>query len=181
MVRRLAVCTVALAALASAVPARADSSLTIEALGGLQSLRRPQVSQAGAAEFVRDGTGVIGATALARLEGFGLGVGVDKTLNSGGPEPWAGFVMAGFLIDPLPSLRLEALGELGRRGASTFGDIFSSDKGQTFVGLRPGVSFRLLPSPIRIGVTGIVRWPTSGSELGNPDFGLVGRVGFEFG
>lgn len=181
MARRLAVCTVALVALTVAVPARADSSLTIEALGGIQSFRRPQISQTGVANFVRDATGLVGGTALARLEGFGLGVGVDKTLNSGGPEPWAGWVMAGFLIDPLPSFRIEALGELGRRGGTSFGDMFSSDKGSTFVGLRPGVSFRLLPSPIRIGVSGVVRWPTSNGEFGNPDFGLVGRLGIELG
>ncbi|BDG10485.1 hypothetical protein [Anaeromyxobacter paludicola] len=181
MIRRLAIFAAAFAAITAAAPARAGSSLTIEGFGGIQSFRRPAASQTGVSDFVRDASGMVGGSALARLEGFGLGVGVDKTLNSGGPEPWAGFIMAGFLVDPLPSLRLELLGEVGRWGNSSFGDIFSSDKGQMFLGVRPGVSFRLWPSPIRIGITGIVRWPTSGGEFGNPDYGAVGRVGFELG
>lgn len=179
MVRRLAICTFAFAALAAAAPARADSSLTVEALGGFQSYRHP-ATQAGAADFVRDATGLLGGTALARLDGFGFGVGVDKTFNSGGPEPWAGWIMAGALIDPLPSLRVEILGELGRRGGGSFDDIFRSGA-STFIGFRPGVSFRLLPSPIRVGISGFSRWPTSNGEFGNPDLGLVGRVGIEFG
>ncbi|MGZ6576592.1 MAG: hypothetical protein ACXVHJ_37115, partial [Solirubrobacteraceae bacterium] len=48
------------------------------------------------------------------------------------------------------------LGETGRC-AIDFGDMCGS-AGGTFLSLRRGVTFRLLPSPIHIGVTGLVRW-----------------------
>ena len=63
----------------------------------------------------------------------------------------------------------------GRGGA--FDDLFR-DRGQTFVGFRPGVSFRFAPTPLVLGVSGIARWPTSGGDFGSPDYGIVGRVGF---
>jgi hypothetical protein len=85
--------------------------------------------------------------------------------------------MGGFLFDLPLSLRIEALGEIGRR-ARDFGNLFDSG-GVTFLGLRPGVSMRLPALPLRLGVTGLVRWPTSNGDIRSPDFGIVGRVGFE--
>jgi hypothetical protein len=86
--------------------------------------------------------------------------------------------MLGLVFDLLPSLRLEALGEIGRLGAD-FGDMFGS-AGSTFVGLRPGLSFRLLPTPLRFGVGGLIRWPTSGGDFGSPTYAIVAKVGVEF-
>jgi hypothetical protein len=154
------------------------SSVTIEGFGGWQNLNinAPATSIAGAVNG-SEGTAIVGGDLLFKAGLFGIGVALDKTV-SGTVKPWDGSIMAGLVFDLLPSFRIEGLGEVGRRGRD-FGDMFNSS-GQTFLGLRPGVSFRLLPSPIRFGATGLVRWPTSGGSFGSPDYGILGRVGFEF-
>lgn len=164
-----------LAALVMAPAARADMSLGVEAFGGWQNLHLSTQSVANAAGGT-EGTAILGGDALLNLGGLGAGVALDKTVSGAG-QPWAGSIMAGFLYDFPLGLRLEALGEIGRRGRD-FGDVFGSS-GATFLGLRPGVSFRIPVSPLRLGVTGLVRWPTSNSDIGSPDFGIVGRIGFE--
>ncbi len=163
--------------LAAAPAARADSdvSLGVEVLGGWQNLQ-PSTGSVGNAISGREGTGIIGGDVLARLGGLGLGIAADKTV-SGSAQPWAGSLLAGFLFDLPFSIRVDALGEAGRR-AGEFGDLFRSS-GVTFLGVRPGVSFHLGPSPVRLGVTGLVRWPTSGGRFDSPDYGFLGRVGFE--
>jgi hypothetical protein len=167
---------VTLCAIAASPAARARTSLTLEGFGGWQHLELHNPAQQVAnAINGSEGTGIVGGDALVDLSGLGLGVAVDKTV-SGSSQPWAGSLMAGFLADLLP-IRLELLGEVGRR-ARDFGDIFASN-GSTFVGVRPGVSFRLAELPIRLGVTGLVRWPTSNGSVGSPDYGIVGKVGFE--
>ncbi len=135
----------------------------------------PSTTSVGNAIGGREGTAIVGGDVLAGLGGLGLGLAVDKTV-SGSARPWAGSVMAGLLIDLPLSLRIDALGEIGRR-AHDFDDLLHSS-GATFVGLRPGVSFQLGSSPVRLGVTGLARWPTSGGSIGSPDYGIVGRVGF---
>ncbi len=170
---RGAALVLALGILVSAQAARADS-LDIEAIGGWQNLQ-PSSTSVGNAIAGREGTSIVGGDVLLHLGGLGLGVGADKTM-SGSARPWAGSLMAGLLVDLPLSLRVDALGEIGRR-APGFDDLLHSS-GATFLGLRPGVSFRLGQSPVRLGLTGLVRWPTSGS-FGSPDYGIVGRVGFE--
>ncbi len=157
-----------------AAPAARAQSINLEATGGWQNLQ-PSTTSVGNAIGGREGTTLFGGDILARLGGLGVGVAVDKTV-SGTAQPWAGSVMAGFLIDLPLSLRIDALGEIGRR-AQDFGDLFHSS-GATFLGLRPGVSFRLGSSPVRLGVTGLARWPTSGGS-GSPDYAMVGRLGLE--
>ncbi len=161
---------------AVATPAAAHAaSLTVEGYGGWQHLQLSRQS-VGSAIGGSEGTGLFGGDLLLDLGGLGLGVALDKTV-SGDAQPWAGSIMAGFLPELL-GVRLELLGEMGRR-ARDFGDIFDSP-GATFLGLRPGVSFRLAASPLRIGVGGLVRWPTSNGEFGSPDYSILGRIGFEF-
>ena len=162
--------------LASAPNARADASITVEGFAGWQHLElRNPAQQVANAINGSEGTAILGGDLLLDLSGLGLGLAVDKTA-SGSAQPWAGSIVAGFLPDLL-LFRLELLGEIGRR-AGDFGDLFAS-KGATFVGLRPGLSFRLAALPVRLGVNGLVRWPTSHGEFGSPDFGLVGKIGFE--
>lgn len=175
MPHRIARIVAAAAVLTAAQAARANYSLNVEGFGGWENLRLDRGS-VGNAVSGREGTGIFGGDVLLDLGGLGLGALVDK--RTSGADLWSGSILAGFLIDLLPSFRIEALGEFGRRGAD-FGDIFNSN-GFTFVGVRPGVSFRLVPSPLRIGVTGIVRWPTSNGDFGSPDYGVVGKVGVEF-
>ncbi len=166
----------ALIALGLAPAAHAAPSLTVEGLAGWQHLELHEpAQQVASAVNGSEGTAILGGDLLLDLEGLGLGVAVDKTV-SGSAEPWAGSLVAGFLPDIL-LFRLELLGEIGRR-AGDFGDLFGS-RGSTFVGLRPGLSFRLAALPVRLGVNGLVRWPTSNGDIGSPDFGLVGKVGFE--
>lgn len=175
---RLAALLIGFSCFVAAPSARADltgSSITIEALGGWQNLQLSRGSLGGAVAGSA-GTAIFGGDVLAKMGLFGLGLSLDKAV-SGDVRPWDGSIMAGILIDLLPSLRLEALGEIGRRGID-FGDMFGS-AGGTFLGLRPGVSFRLLPFPIRIGASGLVRWPTSGGDIGSPDYGIIARAGFE--
>lgn len=177
MPHRIARIAVATVVLATATAARANYSLNLEGFGGWQDLRLSTQS-VGNAVGGREGTAIVGGDLLLDLSGLGLGVLVDKTVSGSFGQPWAGSILAGFLLDLLPSFRIEALGEIGRRGRD-FGDIFNSNGG-TFVGVRPGVSFRLAAMPVRLGVTGIVRWPTSNGDFGSPDYGIVGKVGLEF-
>jgi hypothetical protein len=173
---RAGLAILALCAVAVAPSARADSvGLTVEGFGGWQHLR-PSASGVGSAIGGSEGTAIVGGDALVRLGGLGLGLAADKTVT-GSAQPWAGSAVAGLLLDLPLGLRVDALGEIGRR-ATRFGDLFRSG-GATFVGLRPGVGFQLGPSPVRLGVTGLVRWPTSGGSFGSPDYGIVGRVGLD--
>jgi len=165
----------ALAALTVAPAARADISLGAEAFGAWQNVHLSNQS-VGNAVSGTEGTAILGGDVLLDLAGLGVGVAIDKTV-SGTAQPWAGSIMAGFLYGFPLGLRLEALGEIGRRGRD-FGDVFDSS-GATFVGLRPGISVRIPVSPIRLGVTALFRWPTSNGDIGSPDFGIVGRIGFE--
>jgi hypothetical protein len=183
MSKRIPAMLLAVTAVLAAPSARAadvtGSSFTIEGYGGWRSLNVNN-GVSGAASSTSESNAVIGGDLLFKGGLFGIGLALDKGL-SGSVEPWHGSVLLGLVFDLLPSLRLEALGEIGRRGAE-FGDMFNSN-GQTFVGLRPGVSFRLLPSPVRLGVAVPVRWITSGtstSDFSSPDWGIIGKIGFEF-
>ena len=157
------------AALATApTVARAEPwTASLEAFGGWQNL---QLSTASVSNAVKgdEGTAIVGADFLAGAGLFGIGALVDKTVT-GTNQPWAGSVMAGILV-PLTAVRLEVMGELGQR-AGDFGDLFGN--GQTFVGVRPGISFRA--GNLILGVSGVGRWNTSG---GSADYGIVGRIGF---
>ena len=175
MTRRLATFVVAAACLAVPAAARAQSVL-LEGFGGFQGLQPNWGSVMNAAHGT-EGTGIVGGDVLLQWAGLGLGVSLDKTVSGSYGSPWAGSLMGGLTV-PVTILRLEVLGELGRR-ATTFGDMFGSN-GATFVGVRPGVRLRLVPTSLNIGVWGLIRWPTSGGDFGSPDWGLVGRVGFEF-
>ena len=191
MSSRVSAALVALACVTVASAARADltgSSVNVEAYGGWQNLNvnNPAASTANAVNGT-EGTGLVGGDLLFKAGLFGIGVALDKVISGGnGAQPWHGSILAGLLLDVLPSFRIEGLGEVGRSsgnlttGSSDFGDMFNS-AGQTFLGIRPGVSFRLVPAPIRFGVSGLVRWPTSGpgASFGSPDYGIVGRVGIE--
>jgi hypothetical protein len=162
----------ALVAALAAAPAVARAepwTASLEAFGGWQNLQLSTAS-VGNALNGDEGTAIVGGDFLAGTGLLGIGALIDKTV-SGTAQPWAGSVMLGVLV-PLTAVRLEVMGELGQR-ARDFGDIFGN--GETFVGVRPGISFRFAPTPIIIGVSGVGRWNTSG---GSGDYGIVGRIGF---
>jgi hypothetical protein len=170
-----------LAALTAAPDAQAQlgTSFTVEGFGGYQNLRPSGDSITNAARG-NEGTGILGADVLAGIGGFGVGAVVDKVVSGNNGKPWAGALMAGILV-PLTVVRLELLGELGRRSglSGDLDELFKSG-GRTFVGVRPGVSFRLAPTAIVLGVSGDVRWDTTGGDVGSPDYAIVARVGFGF-
>jgi hypothetical protein len=163
--------TLAAAALVAAAAPASAQSFSVEGFGGYQNLRLSSTS-VGNAVSGDEGTAIVGGNVLAGLGPLGVGLVVDRTARSNGP--WAGAILGGLLV-PLSVVRLEVLGELGRRGVD-FGDIFNSNS-QTFVGFRPGVSFRIPQTPLIIGASGIARWNTSNGDFGKPDYGIVGRVG----
>ena len=138
-------------------------------------MNAPASSLAGAVNG-SEGTAIVGGDLLFKATLFGLGVALDKTV-SGSVQPWAGSMMAGLVFNVLPSLRLEALGEVAAEEGTSA--TCSARRAQTFLGVRPGISFRLLPSPIRFGVSALLRWPSSGGDIGSPDYRFVGRVGIE--
>ncbi len=184
MSRKLSALLVVITGLAAAPVARADNSVIIEGYGGWHDVQvsAAQTTTGGSTSASASGGGnaLVGGDLMLRLGIFGVGVAVDKTLG-GSVKPWSGAVDLGFIFEPLPSIAIQALGEVGRySGTSSFGDIFS-DNGHTFLGVRPGIAFKLVPSPIRIGVAVPIRWLTSGSSFGSPDWGFVGTLGFEFG
>jgi hypothetical protein len=160
--------SLAAAALAAASAAHAQS-VSIEAFGGWQNLR--VVSDLA---LVNEDTGIVGGDVLGVAGPLALGLLVDRTVRSGGP--WVGAFIGGFVV-PVWGVRIEALGEGGRRAAA-FGDLFGS-AGVTFAGFRPGVTFRVPGTPIFVGASGFARWPVSvgGRDLNKPDYGLVGRCG----
>jgi hypothetical protein len=174
MSNRIALSLVVLVFLAVAPAARADLSLNVDGFAGWQNLQLSRQSL-GNAVGGSEGTAIVGGDVLLDLGGLGVGVALDKTV-SGTAQPWAGSLLGGFLFD-FPLVRIEALGEIGRRGRD-FGNLFDSD-GAMFLGLRPGVSIRVPASPFRLGINGLVRWPTSNGDIGSPDFGIVGKIGFE--
>jgi hypothetical protein len=177
MSRHLSALLIIISGLAAAPTTRADNSVIVEGFGGWHDVQVKESTAGGTTSASGGGNAVVGGDLMFRFGWVGIGVVVDKTLG-GSVKPWSGAVDLGFLIDPLPSLRLEALGEVGRYGPD-FGDIFGS-AGGTFLGVRPGVSFRLVPAPIRVGVAVPIRWLTSGGDFGSPDWGFVGKIGFEF-
>jgi hypothetical protein len=174
MLNRIVVSLLVLVFLAVAPAARGDLSLNVEGFAGSQNLQ-PSRQSLGNAVGGREGTAIMGAGALLDLGGLAVGVALDNTV-SGTAQPWAGSLTGGFLFD-FPLVRIEALGEVGRRGRD-FGNLFDSG-GALFLGLRPGASIRVAASPFRLGLNGLVRWPTSNGDIGSPDFGIVGKIGFE--
>jgi hypothetical protein len=107
---------------------------------------------------------IAGGTVLLDLGGFELGAIVDQTFGDG-PQQLAVGALAGFRLGD--KLRLDLLGEAG---GHRFGDITedsavltesSRDEWLFYVGLRPGLAYRidLLPGVgLLVGVWGFVRW-----------------------
>jgi len=162
----------AVALAGAAVPAAAQS-FSGEAFGGYQNLRLSLDNTGNATSGNNQGTGIVGGDVLLAFGPIGAGLLVDKTV-SGSLQPWAGAILAGFLF-PVSVVRIEVLGELGRRGLD-FTDIFRLE-GRTFVGFRPGVTVRIPATPLFVGASGLVRWDTTNGDFGKPDYGVVGRLG----
>jgi hypothetical protein len=146
---------------------------------------------------------IAGATLLLNLGALELGAVADKTFGDGVTQSALGALLGLRLGD---KLRLDLLGEAG---GHRFGDITedpsivtasSTDEWLFYVGLRPGLAYRLDLVPglgILVGIWGYVRWDVtdksvpvtvSGTtgvapgdvELGGTTIGATLRAGIEF-
>jgi hypothetical protein len=209
MVTRLASLLCASALLVPAA-ARADVGFSVE---GFYGLARPSSADFSAAvsgaaddpDLVDSSLNMAGGNLLLRFGVFEVGAIADVSWKSGSASQTAFGALVGFGGDVGRSLRLDLLGEVGGHRYGNFTenpDIVtagSSDEWFAYVGLRPGIAWRLPmgDSAVLVGLWGFARWDlttsdvavTVGSagdaepgsvELGGTTIGVVARVGFEF-
>jgi hypothetical protein len=168
---------VAVACTAAAAPVLANVSLGVEATIGAQRLGLQRVPPAGGS---RAAMGDLGTTLLLRAGPLGLGVAAEGSFASGSLERYDASLLGGLVLDLLPVLRLELLGEIGAadlRGGGDLGRALAGD-GERFHGVRPGLSAKLPFFPLRLGVWGLARWGMPGTSSA-PALGLLARVGIE--
>jgi hypothetical protein len=160
---------VVLALAAAPLVAPAEVSLGVEV-----TLAAPQlgVDQLPGSERPLVATGDVGGAALLRLGPIGLGVAAERTLGSDSARLATKSAMGGFVLDLLPFMRLELLGELGAATLSGTGE-------ERFYGARPGLSLKLPAFPLRVGLWGLARWGLPGAKPGEPSFGILARAGLE--
>jgi hypothetical protein len=197
-----------LAAVALLAPATADAGkFSIEALYGVSWPPAADfdsaVSGVDSADLSENTSQIVGGTALVNFGGFELGAILDATTADKGPDQTAIGALAGFRLGS-NKLRLDLLGEIG---GQRYGNAFENsdvvtgstkDQWLMYVGLRPGVAYRV-GSPdslgILVGVWGFARWDvtdgnvpvTAGSDpsqgevsLGGTTIGATLRAGIEF-
>jgi hypothetical protein len=194
---------VALAVLLS--PHAVHAGIAIEGLYGVARPPEANVNISGAVQDLSESSlQIAGATLLLNLGAFELGAVADKTFGDGVTQSALGALVGLRLGD---KLRLDLLGEAG---GHRFGDFTedpsivtasSTDEWLFYVGLRPGLAYRLDLVPglgILIGVWGYVRWDVtdknvpvtvggpggvaqaSDVELGGTTIGATLRAGIEF-
>jgi hypothetical protein len=146
---------------------------------------------------------IAGATLLLNLGALELGAIIDKTFGDGVTQTALGGLVGLHLGD---KLRLDLLGEAG---GHRFGDVTddpsvvtgsSADEWLFYVGLRPGLAYRIDLSPgvgFLVGIWGFVRWDVTDKtvpvtvrgatglapgdvELGGTSIGATLRAGIEF-
>jgi hypothetical protein len=149
-----------------------------------------------------DTSQIVGGTVLLRFGILDIGAIVDTTISDRGPDQTAIGALAGIRLGD--KLRLDLLGEIG---GQHYGNVFEDSDvvtGSTkeqwlmYVGLRPGVAYRLGSEGMGlvVGVWGFVRWdltdktvpvnagsgvPSAGDvDLGGTTIGATARVGIEF-
>jgi hypothetical protein len=181
------------------------------AIEGLYGIARPpeanfKASVSGAAndeDLSESSLQIAGATVLLDLGALELGAIIDKTFGDGVTQTAIGGLFGLRLGD---KLRLDLLGEAGGHRFGDFSDDpsvvteSSADEWLFYVGLRPGVAYRMDLAPgfgILLGVWGFARWDVtdksvpvtvSGAtgvapgevELGGTSIGVTLRAGIEF-
>lgn len=167
MRRFLVVALLALLALAP-LAARGEITLGLEAT---LSAPRLGVRQVPGSTEPLTAAGDIGGGALLRLGFLGLGAALDRNVGSAGARLSTRSAMGGLVLDVLPFVRLELLGELGN--ADGPGGL------SRFRGARPGLSLRVPAFPLRVGVWGLARWGLPGEPAGRPAYGALFRAGIE--
>jgi hypothetical protein len=170
----------ALACLALPGPAL-GASLTLDAYFGAQNIGNLGVDTARSAS-----PNALGGSALLAIEGFAVGLGIEQGTRSlaFSPSALTVYALAGFVADALSAVRLELLGEIGKRDLQSLDEISLRNLNvapgrETYIGLRPGISTRVPLFPFRLGVSGVARWGLAGGQPGSPTYGLVARMGVE--
>jgi hypothetical protein len=161
---------IVLAALLTLAPlaARAEVSLGLEATLAAPHLGIQRMPVSG---HPLTATGDFGGDALLRLWFVGLGAAVDRNAGEEGRRFVSRSALGGFILEPLPFLRVELLGELGNADAGA-GPV-------RFKGARHGLSLRVPKFPLRVGVWGLARWGLPDHAPGRPAYGLLFRAGIE--
>jgi hypothetical protein len=196
-----------------AIPQGARAAVSIEGFYGLSRPPSADFSQAvsGAAnnpDLIASSLNIAGGDLIFHLGLFELGAIVDTSWKSGSASQTAIGGLIGVGGDMGGWLRLEALGEVGGQRYGNFANnpnIVTSSSSQewfTYVGLRPGVAWRVATGEsgdtgIILGLWGFARWDLTTStvpvtvgnvgstapgsvKLGGTTIGAELRLGFEF-
>lgn len=172
MTLRTGLLVVALALLAPTAAGAID--LQVE---GFYGLARPPttsfdaaVSGGGSASDLFDSSAQFaGGDVLLNLDGFELGAIVDATFGPDTASQTAVGALAGFALSVGPA-KVDLLGEAGGHRYGNFAknpDVVtasSTSEWLAYVGLRPGVSFKL-GGPLSLGVWGFVRWDVTSQDV----------------
>ena len=191
---------------ATLLPRAASALVSVEVLYGIA--RPPSADFRSAVSGAQDDPHLFksslqlaGGSVLLHLDSLELGAIVDTSFRSGSASQTALGALVGYRLD-LGPLRVEALGELGGHRYGNFLEnpdvVTASSKSEwlAYVGLRPGISFRVSPH-VLMGLWGFARWDvqdkdvpvtigdasgtTPGSiKLGGASIGAAARLGFEF-
>lgn len=197
--------TMWLAVAAALIAPTAASALDLQ-VEGFYGLERPPTTSFSAAtsgvgsasDLFKTSLQLAGGDVLLNLNGLELGAIADVTFGNNTASQTAIGALAGAAIAVGPA-KLDLLAEVGGHRYGNFvsnPDIVtasSSSQWLAYVGLRPGVSFKL-GGPLSLGVWGFVRWDvqsqnvpvtvgsasSSGSyKLGGTTVGATVRLGFD--
>jgi hypothetical protein len=173
---RRATTAVLMAVAALSMPHAASADIAIEGLYGLvrppAADFRAAVAGAAADDDLSDSSlQIAGGTVLLGLGGLELGAVIDQTFGDGVTQTALGGLVGLRLGD---ELRLDLLGEAG---GHRFGDVAddpsvvtasSTDEWLFYVGLRPGLAYRvdLVPGVgLLVGAWGFVRWDVTDKSV----------------
>jgi hypothetical protein len=195
-----------IAVIALTAPGAANAVVEIEGFYGLE--QPPDTSFSSAAGGAANTTAsdlfdtslqLAGADVLFNLGGFELGAIADVTFGNNNPSQTALGALGGFALG-LGAIKIDLLGEVGGHRYGNFTsnpDIVtssSSNEWLLYVGLRPGISFKLGNGPLTLGLWAFARWDvttqnvpvTVGSagsagtyKVGGTTIGATLRLGFQ--
>jgi hypothetical protein len=159
-------------ALVAPAAARA-SSVRIEGFYGLEQPPAASFSAAtsggSASNLYKSSLQLAGGDVLFNLGGLELGAIIDTTFGSNSPSQTALGALAGVGLE-LDAFKLDLLGEAGGHRYGNFAnnpDIVTSSSSEQwlfYVGLRPGITFKL-GGPISLGLWAFVRWDVNSQDL----------------
>jgi hypothetical protein len=199
-----------LLAAAILAPATASAAVTIEAFYGIA---RPPSADFSAAvsgagddpDLIDNSLNIAGGDLILHLGILEIGAIADVSWKSGSASQTAIGALLGVGGDLGGTLRVELLGEIGGHRYGNFLEnsevvtSSSSSEWLAYVGLRPGIAYRLPVGDmgVLVGIWGFARWDLTTSdlpvtvgtaddaspgslELGGTSIGAVARIGLDF-